>query len=75
MKLKIEKDKLKILNAVYDHIKEYLSYADINPDIESDVSEIFIQIKDKQKIKKLKNINKEIEKWIKNWEEDSYNYR
>lgn len=61
---KIKKDRLLLLKVLRDHVKESLNNSEINPAFEEDVADMFLAIQDRKNVKQLKVVEKELEKWI-----------
>jgi hypothetical protein len=53
-----------------DYVEDSLVNSEIDPNLESDVAEMFADIQDRKTVKHLKCIKKELNKWIKEMEED-----
>ena len=68
--IKIRKSRLDLLKALKDHVKESLDYAEVNDALESDVAEMFIDIRDKRRLKSLKVMFKELGGWIDEMEDE-----
>jgi hypothetical protein len=57
-------DRLALLQSLADYLDDGLAYSEVNVRLERDVSELLIDLTDKQKIRRLKKLRKELEKWI-----------
>ena len=68
--IKIKNNKLNLLKVILDHVKDSLVNTEINPNVESEVTEMFDHIQDRKEVKQLKLIQKELIKWIKDMESE-----
>lgn len=68
--LRIKKDKLELLKVLKNHVDDSLINAEINPNVESEVAEMFADMQDRKTIKYLKCMKEELTKWIKEMEEE-----
>ena len=64
---RIKQDKLELLKALLEHVDESLENVEVNDALESEVEEMLIAMKDRKRVKQLKNIRKELNKWISEW--------
>lgn len=62
--LRIKNDKLSLLKAILSHIDTSLENSEINPELDYDVADMIMSMKEKKSIRELKVIKKELEKWI-----------
>jgi hypothetical protein len=62
------KTKLKLLQLLYKHVKIALINSDVNPNSDGDVMDIILDMKDKKTVKELKLIEKDLKKWISEYE-------
>jgi len=63
--LNIKKDKVSLLKAVDDLVSDHLSNASINPNLEAEVADFILEFTDKKRLRRLKLLQKELRKWIK----------
>jgi hypothetical protein len=66
--LRIKNDRLKLLKTLQSHVKVSLDNADVNPNLELDVAELIIVLREKKTVKMLKSVKKELDIWIKEME-------
>ena len=59
-----KKSRLLLLKALRDLVSEDMENGSINPNFEQDVAEFFIEFTDKKRLRHLKMIRKEVDKWI-----------
>ena len=62
---KYKQSRVELLKVLCKIVNEEMDYASINKDIEEDVSNFLTDITDKRRIRYLKSVRKELEKWIK----------
>jgi hypothetical protein len=62
--LNFKKNKVLLLRVLRDLVTEHMDNASINSYLEQEVAEFLIEIKDKRRIRKLKQIRKELDKFI-----------
>jgi hypothetical protein len=58
------------LKALRDHVEVSLENSEVESQFEADVAEMIMAMRDKCTVKQLKVVRKELDKWIKEMEED-----
>lgn len=61
---KLEKNKMALLKALMDLVKENLNFADVREELDSEVAELITDLKDRKRLRRLKEIKRELEKLI-----------
>jgi hypothetical protein len=61
---KFKKDRLVLLQTLRDLVKEEISNSSINDVLEYEVAEFIAEVKDRRRTRRLKQILKEVDKWI-----------
>jgi len=59
-----------LLKALRDHVEVSLENSEVESQFEADVAEMIMAMRDKRTVKQLKVVRKELDKWIKEMEED-----
>lgn len=59
-----------MLKALRDHVEVSLENSEVESQFEADVAEMIMAMRDKRTVKQLKVVRKELDKWIKEMEED-----
>jgi hypothetical protein len=67
---RIKNDRLLLLKALRDHVEVSLENSEVESQFEADVAEMIMAMRDKRTVKQLKVVRKELDKWIKEMEED-----
>lgn len=60
-----KKDKAEILKTLYKLVRENLEFGDVNVDSESDMAEFVSDLRERKRIRKLRKLKLEVEKWMK----------
>lgn len=61
---KFKKDRILLLKELHEIVKDAIEASSIDIYQEEEISDYMIEITDKRRIRKLKTINKEIDKWL-----------
>jgi hypothetical protein len=69
MNAKLKKDRLCLLQTLRDFVEDSLGYGETNVQLDSEVAEIITNLTDKRKMRTLKIVRKELQKWIHEIEE------
>ena len=69
--LKIKKSKLELLKSLQEIVDEALEFLDIDETVDSNVVEMFDGMRDRKRVKKLKVMSKELNKWIEEWDTEN----
>lgn len=62
--MNFKKDKILLLKALRELVSEDMENSEINPYMDQEVSEFMIEITDKRRLKRLKSMRKELDKYI-----------
>ena len=60
-----KRDRLLLLKALNEFVEEALENAKINPLLDDEVADLVITLTDKRKTRRLKNIHRALDTWIK----------
>lgn len=62
--LKIKNNKLELLKALQTLVDESLEFVEVNDSLESEVASMLMDMKERKRIKKLKLMSRELDKWL-----------
>ena len=68
--MNFKKDKILLLKALRELVSEDMENSEINPYMDQEVSEFMIEITDKRRVRRLKSMRKELDKYIEEIEEE-----
>lgn len=61
---KFEKNKVMLLKALIGLVNENLNFADVREEIDSEVAELIADLKDRKRLRRLKEMKKALDKFI-----------
>jgi hypothetical protein len=66
-----KKNRIELLKAVQDFIKDNLDFSSVNADLESDAAEFITDLRDRKRIRQLKVLKHEVDEWMKELKTDN----
>lgn len=67
--LNFKKDEMALLQVLRDLVTDNLGYGDVNANLDSDVSDVIMELKDKRRLRRLRDMRRALDKFMKSFNE------